>query len=130
MPDQGLQGMPAMQEAAGTLTPANPLHDFYGDVPVALAAQAIAALRPQAMKSFTSPSPPPAWADAAYTGLCAYAQCSQDNALPPAVQEMMLKLSKVEWVTRQFASSHSPFLSCPDALADFVISAAMKFGKT
>ena len=44
-----------IQESTGTLTPANPLQTFYADVPEPLASQAVAALLPQSMTSFTSP---------------------------------------------------------------------------
>lgn len=109
-----------MQEATGTLTPADPLQIFYAGVPDELASEAIQALLPHSMKSFTSPSPAPAWAASAYAGHCAYIHCSEDNALPPAVQDMMLGLSAVEWIVERMTSSHSPFLSYPAELTKFI----------
>lgn len=107
--------------------PANPRHTFFGDVPEVLASQAVATLSTQSMKSFTSPSPSPAWADPAFAGHCAYVLCSKDNALPPMVQDMMLKLSGIEWIMERMPCSHSPFLSCPEELAEFIVEMSQVF---
>lgn len=118
-----------IQESTGTLTPANPLQTFYADVSEPPASQAVTALLPQSMTSFTSPYLPPAWADQAYAGRCAYVHCSKDNALPPAIQHMMLKLSGVEWMVEHMSTSHSPFLSCPADLTRFIIVAAVMYAE-
>ncbi|KAJ5609030.1 hypothetical protein N7528_009597 [Penicillium herquei] len=49
---------------------------------------------------------------------CAYIVCEQDNALPPPFQELFASKMGGPEVTYRLPSSHSPFLSMPDRLAD------------
>ena len=118
-----------MQEKTGLIRPANPQTIMYGDVPEYLAADAASALLPLSLHVFTNPSPAPAWADAAYSGCRAYIRCSQDICLPTFVQDMMVEASGVDWIMKTFDTSHSPFLSCPTELADYVIALAVAFAK-
>jgi pimeloyl-ACP methyl ester carboxylesterase len=118
-----------MQEKTGLIRPANPQTIMYGDVPEYLAADAASALLPLSLHVFTNPSPAPAWADAAYSGRRAYIRCSQDICLPTFVQDIMVEASGVDWIKKTFDTSHSPFLSCPTELADYVLALAVAFAK-
>ena len=119
----------SMQEKTGLIRPANTQTIMYGGVPEYLASDAAAALLPLSLHVFTNPSPAPAWADAAYSGRCAYIHCSQDICLPTSVQDIMVEASGVDWIKKTFDTSHSPFLSCPAELADYVIALAVAFAK-
>jgi pimeloyl-ACP methyl ester carboxylesterase len=88
---------------------------FYNDVDPAIAAEATARLRPFYVTGF-APVPaelPPAWK--LYP--TSYVVCQQDRAIHPDDQRDMARAASdvVEWPT-----SHSPFLSRPDLVADFV----------
>ena len=91
-------------------------HDlFYGDVEPTVAAQAQARLLPQAAASFGQPVHNAAWRDVPST----YVVCSEDRCIPPSAQR--------EWSTRatetvELATSHSPFLARPAALADLLVA--------
>ena len=113
-----------MQEKTGLIRPADPQTIMYGDVPEYLAADAASALLPLSLHVFTNPSPAPGWADAAYS-----IRCSQDICLPTFVQDIMVEASGVDWIKKTFDTSHSPFLSCPSKLADYVIELAVAFAK-
>ncbi len=71
----------------------DPRFIYYGDVPEPLVSRAVADILPHSMFVFTRSCPAPAWADAAYSGRCAYIRCTQDAALPTFVQDLMLKHS-------------------------------------
>ena len=86
-------------------------------MPTALAQQAISLLRPQSRASLSTPSGPPAWADAVYDGRRAYWLSLDDQAIPSAAQEGMLLRSAVRWDIKRYPSGHSPFLSYPEALS-------------
>jgi pimeloyl-ACP methyl ester carboxylesterase len=53
----------------------------------------------------------------------AYLICSEDKALPPVYQEAMVKYAKPDMVER-IKSGHSPFISQPNVVADFLMRAA------
>ncbi|KAL4897645.1 Alpha/beta hydrolase fold-1 [Aspergillus ambiguus] len=55
----------------------------------------------------------------------AYIVCEEDQALPLAIQEMMAARIGGRW-TYRLKSSHSPFLSMPDKLADVMVELAGK----
>ena len=106
------------------LTVDGPNEVFYHDVPQAKAAQAIQDLLPQSENSLASPSPASAWVDAAYDGRRAYIIATEDRGIPPIAQQMMLKHSGVEWTIKEFNTSHSPFLSQPESLAEAILEIA------
>lgn len=118
-----------VDEKTGLIRPADPQTVMYGGVPEYLAADAASALLPLSLHVFTNPSPAPAWADAAYSGRRAYIRCSQYICLPTFVQDIMVEASGVDWIKKTFDRSHSPFLSCPSELADYVIALAVAFAK-
>jgi len=90
-----------------------PVEAFYGDVPTALAEQALAQLVHQSYVVVTQPVTEAAWKTVPST----YIICDADTGLPPAVQEQFAKhASRI----RRMNASHSPFLSQPAALAQIL----------
>ena len=100
---------------------------FFGDVPVHVADAAIGLLTPDA----------PAGIAAGATTLTAdnwgsvprtYVVCTKDRALQPAMQRKFIELADAAFPANRTAvhtldSSHSPFLSMPDRLADIILKA-------
>ncbi|MDP3899152.1 MAG: alpha/beta hydrolase [Mesorhizobium sp.] len=90
---------------------------FYADCDPGLANWATGQLRLQSQRIFGHPITTAAWRSLPST----YLVLTQDNALPPDFQRMFAaQASEV----REFVSSHSPFLSRPDDLAELLISIA------
>ena len=85
---------------------------FYGDCTPADVATAVAQLRSLPW-SATNTGVRPAWRDAPST----YVICTEDAAVPPALQRQMARHAGrvVEWPT-----SHSPFLSEPQRIVDLL----------
>lgn len=84
---------------------------FYADVPADEAAAAVTRLRPQSAASFATPVPQAAWRELPAT----YVVCTEDQCIPEEAQRT--------WSARcadvvELPSSHSPFLSHADELAD------------
>jgi hypothetical protein len=71
--------------------------------------------------SLSSPSGPPAWPDSVYDGKRAYIQTALDNTIPFVAQDAMVTYSGVKWDVKKLNTGHSPFLSQPQAVADFVV---------
>jgi pimeloyl-ACP methyl ester carboxylesterase len=90
---------------------------FYADCDPALASWATGQLRLQSQRVFGHPITQAAWRTVAST----YVLLTQDQALPPDFQRMFAAQADD---VREFASSHSPFLSRPDDLAELLISIA------
>lgn len=57
----------------------------------------------------------------------AYIFCEEDRALPPPVQEQMAEMLNTTSIYR-LKSSHSPYLSMPDKVADILEELAGKAG--
>lgn len=93
---------------------------FYGDCPPELAAASARRLRPQSLKSFMTPAAAAAWRRTP----SAYLVCDEDKCLLPAVQET---LANRAGYVEHLAASHSPFLSQPQAVAEFIESAIARF---
>lgn len=55
----------------------------------------------------------------------AYIICEEDRALPPPIQEQMAEMLSTKWIYR-LKSSHSPYLSMPDKVADILEELAGK----
>lgn len=66
---------------------------------------------------FTSPSAHEPWAQGTS---CGYIFCSEDNALPPPVQQQMAEQLGPEPATVTLRAGHCPFLSIPDQLVEAV----------
>ena len=78
------------------------------------------ALLPHAYTTFSSPTPPSAWAETALEGRRAFLKCTQDRALPPFLQDMFLESSGVQWLIRDLNASHGAFVSKPQEVAKLV----------
>jgi pimeloyl-ACP methyl ester carboxylesterase len=86
--------------------PDDPKRVFYADCPPDVAERAVAALVPQNKDVFRQELRLAAWKTVPST----YVICERDNAIPPALQELMAQ--RAGTVSRMDAS-HSPFLSRP-----------------
>lgn len=104
---------------SSTIAPAKVSPVFYNTTPPALAARAAALLSPEPMMSFTTP----VRTSAARYGRVkrAYIECTQDNAIPIALQRKMQQALPCEPVVT-LDTDHSPFFSAPDALCQALIA--------
>jgi len=89
---------------------------LYGDVEAGLAAAAVAQLVPSTLSTLDQPAGRPAWANTPSS----YVICTDDQALDPNRQLEMANRIGAE--TSELDTSHSPFLSRPDAVADIIES--------
>lgn len=87
---------------------------LYGDCAPDVAAAAAARLTRQSVAAIATPQSAPAWRGVPST----YVVCEQDRAVPPAAQEAM---SARAGTVHRLRSSHSPFLSRPDEVAEVVL---------
>jgi pimeloyl-ACP methyl ester carboxylesterase len=96
-----------------TLMPARPEEIFFNDVSEDATRAAVEQLAPHRMAAFTAPVGAVAWRDVPTT----YVICDRDNAIPVPAQEMLA--GRADNVTR-LDTSHSPFLSQPDAVVGII----------
>jgi pimeloyl-ACP methyl ester carboxylesterase len=99
-----------VDEAAGTSTVATPREIFYNDCSEEDAAAAAARLEPQSLATFASEQTAAAW----HQIPSMYIVCERDNAIPVAAQDAM---SGRAAVVERMDTSHSPFVSQPEATA-------------
>lgn len=103
----------ALDEADGTQLAQDAEEVLYGDCPPAVARAAAGRLVPQSVAAVATPQTAAAWQERPST----YVVCTQDRAIPPALQEAMAgRATRV----RRLDASHSPFLSRPDEVARIV----------
>jgi pimeloyl-ACP methyl ester carboxylesterase len=90
---------------------------LYGDCDADAAAKAVARLGPQAWAELHGVATRAAWETIPST----YVVCTEDRAVAPALQRALARrcTRTIEWPT-----SHSPFLSRPDLVADLLIDLA------
>ncbi|MFI6069900.1 alpha/beta hydrolase [Micromonospora sp. NPDC051227] len=100
-------------DAGDYVEPVDPITVFYGDVDPDIARQAVTQLGYQSYISKTQEQTRAAWHAIPST----YVVCESDNALPPVAQEYFA--TRADRVARM-ATSHSPFLSQPAALARLI----------
>lgn len=100
-------------EDGETLLPDDPEHVFYADCPPEVAARAAAALVPQRKLVFSQELHTAAWQTVPST----YVVCERDNAIPPALQELMAQHAGT---VSRIDASHSPFLSRPDEVTAII----------
>jgi pimeloyl-ACP methyl ester carboxylesterase len=96
-----------------SLLPDDPQHVFYNDCPPDVAERAAAQLLPHSRASVVQELTTAAWQTVPST----YVICERDNAIPPAAQEMM---SGRAGTVLRLDTSHSPFLSRPDDVAEII----------
>ncbi|CAF9938580.1 MAG: hypothetical protein HETSPECPRED_001121 [Heterodermia speciosa] len=114
-------------DGTGQLGVRNPKDIFYNEVPSPLDRLAISAIRNQSRNSLSTPSGPPAWADSFYNGRRAYFNTLDDHSIPSVAQQGMLSGSGVAWSVKSIHSDHSPFLSHPDILSQWMVEQASVF---
>lgn len=102
----------AMDDTSSTVL--DPIAAFYADVDQEVAVAASKRLRPQSLKSFRDPVTRAGWRDVAST----YIACTQDMAIPYETQQTMSQRA-TQVLTME--SSHSPFLSRPQELAQLLL---------
>jgi pimeloyl-ACP methyl ester carboxylesterase len=95
-----------------------PQHLFYGDVDPQVADAATARLVDQSVRAFTEPLTRVAWRDRPTT----YVITEDDVIFPVEAQEALSARAGSRVV--RLATSHSPFLSQPDAVAEIISAAA------
>jgi pimeloyl-ACP methyl ester carboxylesterase len=105
----------------GTITvdPGKAVGAFYDDCTPADAERAVARLGPQPRATLSQPASRAAWREHSST----YVVCEADRAVTPAHQRAMAKRAGaiIEWPT-----SHSPFLSRPQLVADLLAELATR----
>ena len=74
--------------------------------------------KPLSLASFGGKETTPAWK----TIPSWYLTCTDDKMIPPPVQEFMAK--RMSATVRSVASSHCPFMSHPEAVANIIALAA------
>jgi len=106
---------------SSTIAPAKVAPVFYNTTPASLSARAAALLGPEPMMSFTTPLR----TSAARYGRVkrAYIECTQDNAIPVALQRAMQQALPCKPVVT-LDTDHSPFFSAPEALCRALIDIA------
>ncbi|KAI1313263.1 Alpha/Beta hydrolase protein [Xylaria venustula] len=109
----------------GMLTANGALDLFYHDVEAELAAKAVAELKPISYRVVTDVSEHAPWDNGIEVG---YIFCKDDHSIPIGAQMAMASIFPVGFFTATLESSHSPFLSMPDATAD-VIQDAVKYAR-
>ncbi|MDQ3717512.1 MAG: alpha/beta hydrolase, partial [Actinomycetota bacterium] len=103
----------SVDEPTGVSRALTPETVFYGDVPQNLIDAALPRLTTQTLSSFAAPQTRAAWENVPST----YVICDEDRALPPPAQEAM---SQAATSVLRLNSSHSPFLSQPEKVAEIL----------
>jgi pimeloyl-ACP methyl ester carboxylesterase len=99
-------------------------HDsFAGGATADEAAVMAAVQKPLSLASFSGKETTPAWK----TIPSWYLVCTDDKMIPPPAQEFMSK--RMNATVRSVASSHCPFVSHPEAVADIIALAAESLNK-
>ena len=91
---------------------------FAADATETEAAVMAAVQKPLGLPSFMGKSGAPAWKKIPAW----YLHCSDDHMIPPPAQEFMAKRMNAEVLS--VASSHAPFMSRPDKVAEIILLAA------
>ncbi|OJJ67025.1 hypothetical protein ASPBRDRAFT_187879 [Aspergillus brasiliensis CBS 101740] len=106
------------------VTPATPKTIFYNDMSAPEAESAVQSLRPHSYQTFHSTLSYEAWRHVPST----YLYCLQDEAIPLAVQKMMVEevAEGVDIHTYTVNTSHSPFYTVPADVADAIGKAASR----
>lgn len=98
-----------------------PTHYLYHDVSPAVAEKAVQRLQTQSKQVAFDRITYEPWNDGVD---CAYFSCDQDRCLAPEAQTMSVGLMPADVLTYRSNSAHSPFLSNPKEVTDFLIKAA------
>lgn len=112
-----VNAMRSHEDGTFTLDPEQAIRGLYADCEPDDAAKAVARLGPQAIAELRSVATRAAWHDIPST----YVICTRDRAVGPGLQRVLARrcTRTIEWPT-----SHSPFLSRPELVADLLIELA------
>lgn len=114
----------------GLLIFASPGDSLYHDVTDEdLKEQLVKAHLPQATSVFETPVKQPLWSDAGLKGRRTYICPAKDAVFPPAVQEMFVKDSGVDWDWNEVPGGHCAFIAEAEAVASIVCNSADTFAK-
>ena len=106
-----------MLQEDGSCVMQEPDRRFYNDLPKEEQDHWVSELKPGPAKAQLTPL-----TFTAYTKHpCSYLFCTSDEALPIAVQEMMVKGSGIDIKTYSCTAGHSPFLSQSPVVLDTVV---------
>jgi pimeloyl-ACP methyl ester carboxylesterase len=108
------QVMEVSEDAMVRCRPELAVELFYHDCEPDEAARAVSLLVPQPSATLTQPADRAGWKDIPST----YVLCRDDRILEPATQRRLAARCSG---TVELATSHSPFLSAPDALAEVLV---------
>ena len=103
----------SLDQAAGSHIAERSEEVLYGDCSPEVAARAAARLSRQSVAAIATPQTAAAWQSLPGT----YLICDEDRAVPPPVQEAMAARAST---VHRVPSSHSPFFSRPDDVAEVV----------
>ncbi|EER25461.1 hypothetical protein D8B26_000246 [Coccidioides posadasii str. Silveira] len=106
----------------GTSTVKNPIEAFYHDVEPSLAESSSKQLKAHSDGAFLTPLTHEAYR----TIPSAYLLCKHDRAVPLAVQQYLADAAGIE-IQETLDSGHSPFLSQPHRVIDFVLRTLERF---
>jgi pimeloyl-ACP methyl ester carboxylesterase len=93
---------------------------FYDDCPDDLATASVGLLRPQSLQAMAGVPRSVAWRETPST----YVVCTEDRALPAEMQRSAAARTST---AVEMPTSHSPFLSRPDLVADLLIEISAKY---
>jgi pimeloyl-ACP methyl ester carboxylesterase len=102
-----------------TCDPERAVAAFYHDCDPEIAAAAVNRLRPQSLAALAGETDGAAWRETPAT----YAVCTEDRALPVALQRSNARRIEGSGIGRSidWPTSHSPFLSRPDLVAELLV---------
>ncbi|KAL8990204.1 MAG: hypothetical protein Q9177_001079 [Variospora cf. flavescens] len=103
------------------------IETLFNDVDRDTASRLVALLLPHANLAFESPAPKQAWTEPAYQGKRAFLRCTQDQALPSAVQDMFVQRSGLDLIVKDVDAGHEPHISRPSEVCEAVIGFAASF---
>lgn len=121
MDSLGGKPLPWFNITGDVLTPIDPTRVFYADVEPQLAAKSVAALEPSSMRAMTDKGTFAPWDQGFQMG---FIHTEDDQAIPLAIQKQMAAQFPADSFVATLKSSHSPFLSMPDKLAEVLEQAA------
>ncbi|PQE18183.1 FAD binding domain-containing protein [Rutstroemia sp. NJR-2017a BBW] len=103
-------------QEGGLITMADPARRFYNDLSPVEQDRWLAELRPTSVLTQSAPL-----THAAYQHYdSAYLFCKADEAIPLEFQKIMVEMTGVNFYTEECTAGHSPFLSQPQTVLDFV----------
>ncbi|EME40511.1 hypothetical protein DOTSEDRAFT_157259 [Dothistroma septosporum NZE10] len=97
------------------------------DCPKGMDCEVERAATPQAYLCFTTAVGPPAWAEKGYKDRLAYIHTRDDLVNPPFAQDMWVEGSGVHWQTADMNTSHAPYYSQPEQLAEWIFKFSEDF---